>query len=249
MDGPQSASTGPLKRMYSQTRGPPALAAKAMRLLGLLVAGIATSPVGGQASARGESVFWDWFAKNEARLFSFEQDQERIFDELAERLHLVNPDLTFEIGPVSGAKREFVISAGGSKAAFPSVEALYAAAPPMPRWTWVKFRPRRAELNDLIYGDTIIKADDVHYILAKDGDRIGIVLFFDGYSKQEDETFGQIGYLFLDEALGEFTVETKVGFIEFENRESRHFSRARPLRELADHFDAAAANIEARFGA
>ena len=226
--------------MHPQRQSPLSLGFQPMKLLRLLCFFMAATLVGGQVSAKGEKVFWDWFSKNEVRLFHFEQDQERIFDELAEQLNLINPDLTFEFGPVSDEKREFVISAGGIKAAFPAIEALYATAPPLPRWTWVKFRPRRAELRDLIYGDTTINADDVHYMLAKDGDRIGIVLFFDGYSKQEDATFGPIGYLFLDEALGEFTVETEVGFIEFQNRESKYFSRARPLRELADHFDDAA---------
>ena len=228
--------------MHSPSHRAQYLAFKSIRLLGILFAGMVVSLFSGQASAKGEKVFWDWFAKNEATLFAFERDQERIFDELAEQLNLVNPDLTFEFGPVSGGKREFVISAGGIKGAFPAVEALYETAPSLPRWIWVKFRPRRAEISDLNYGDKTIRADDVHYMLAKDGDKIGIVLFIDGYSKQEEGTFGQIGFLFLDEALGEYTVETKVGFIEIENRQSQYFSRARPLRELASHFD----EVEAR---
>lgn len=211
---------------------------------GVLLAVLSAFLFSGHALAEGEQVFWDWFANNEARLFALEQDQERLMEELAEKMDRVNADLTFEFGPVSGGKREFVISAGGIKDAFPAVEALYAAAPRLPRWTWVKFRPRRAEISDLEYGDRVVRADDVHYMLAKDGDKIGIVLFFDGYSEPEEEAFGQIGFLFLDEALGEFVVETRVGFVEIESRESKYFPRARPLRELARHFDEASAGLK-----
>lgn len=146
-------------------------------------------------------------------------------------------DLTFEFGPVKDGKREFVLSAGGIKAAFPAVEALYSKAPALPRWVWVKFRPRRVPINDLDYGGKKVRADDVRYLLAKDGDKVGIVLFFDGYSDAEKTTYGQIGYLFLDEALGEYAVETQVGFIGFDSRESKHFDRSHPLRELPGAFD------------
>jgi hypothetical protein len=42
---------------------------------------------------------------------------------------------------------------------------------------------------------------------------VGILLFLPDYSSV-DSRFGQIVYLFLDEALGEYDVEMKVGFIQ-----------------------------------
>src|SRR5258705_9521609 len=99
---------------------------------------------GGKAeTASTEGFFWKWFIKNERRLFEFDTAQEKIFGELSKELKKVHGDLTFEFGPVQDGKREFVLSAGGIKSAFPSVESLYAKAPPLPRWVWVKYRPRR----------------------------------------------------------------------------------------------------------
>ena len=46
-----------------------------------------------------------------------------------------------------------------------------------------------------------------------------------------------IGYLFLDEALGEYDVEMKLGEIQFESRKSKYFERARPLAGLTKAFD------------
>src|SRR5579872_3520965 len=183
--------------------------------LSITVGFMAFSLFSGKAFASHEDEFWKWFTANEPRLFAFESDREAIFDELGREMRLVNSDLTFEFGPVQDGKREFVISAGGIKSAFPAVEALYGVAPSLKRWVWVKYRPRRLPINDLEYGGKMVKADNVRYLLAKDGDKVGIVLFFDGYSEKEKNTYGQIGFLFLDEALGEYAMETQVGFVEF----------------------------------
>ena len=184
-----------------------------------------------------EANFWTWFAANEAQLFSWESDRDAVFGRLAEAMAKVHPDLTFEFGPICEGKREFVISAAGIKAAFPAVEALYAQAPPLKRWSWIKFRPRRPDLHDIEFEGKKVRADDVHFLLARDEPKVGIVLFFDGYSDTEKTTFGQIGYLFLDEALGELAVETQVGFIEFQARDSKYFEHASPLAELQQAFD------------
>jgi hypothetical protein len=192
---------------------------------------------GTRATASNEEAFWKWFVANEPRLFAFESDQEPTFDALAKQLHRVNDDLTFEFGPVQNGKREFVISAGGIKAAFPAVEALYRKAPTLPRWIWIKFRPRRLPLNNLEYEGKKVRADDVRYLLSKDGDQVGIVLFFDGYNEAQKGIYGQIGYLFLDDALGEYSVEAEVGPIEFQSRESGDFGRSHPLADLPREFD------------
>jgi hypothetical protein len=210
-------------------------AAKGLRIFTAMV--VAFGLLTGRAMASSEANFWSWFTANESRLFTFESDQVRVFDDLSKELRRVNGDLTFEFGPVKGGKREFVISAGGIRSAFPAVEALYGAAPPLQRWVWVKYRPRRLPINDLEYGGKKIRADDVRYLLAKDGDKVGIVLFFDGYSEKKKSTFGQIGYLFLDEALGEYAMETQVGFVEFQPRSAQYFERSRPLVELPAQFD------------
>jgi len=191
----------------------------------------------GNALASSETDFWKWFEANESRLFAFEKNQEAIFDELGARMGRVNSDLAFEFGPVENGKREFVISAGGIKSAFSAVESLHGAAPALKRWVWVKFRPRRLPINDLEFSGKKVKVDDVSYLLTKDEDKVGIVLFFDGYSEREKNTFGQIGYLFLDEALGEYAIETQVGFIEFQPKNSKYFPKSRPLKELPAQFD------------
>ncbi len=213
-------------------------ASRATRIRPLFVLSLLGCQPTPSAPATPEAAFWSWFADNEQRLFTFESDQDAVFAELGRRMESVHQDLAFEFGPVRDGRREFVLSAGGSVAAFSAVEALHAVAPELARWTCIAFRPRRTPLNDLAFGEKQVRVDDVHYLLAKDGDRVGVVFFFDG--DVEKRTYAELAFLFLDEALGERDVETRVGFVECEPRSSKHFAEARTLRELPHHFDSVA---------
>lgn len=185
-----------------------------------------------------EDTFWKWFQKNESMIFNFDRDQEATFDKLASEMNKINEDLTFEFSPVNDeGKREFVISAGGIKASFPAVESLHSSAPKMENWIFTKYRPRRSPLNNLSYEGISVPVSEVHYKMFKDDDKVGIVVFLEGYSEEDHGIYSNIGFLFLDEALGEYDIETKVGFIEFHNRESKYYEGALPLKELADAFD------------
>ncbi len=169
-----------------------------------------------QAQATPETDFWVWFQKNEATLFEFEKDQVRTFDSLAAAMRKVHPNLTFEFGPKENGRREFVISADGIKDAFPKVEALYAIAPEIPRWEFIKFRPRREPAN-ISFREVSVRAEDVFVFVEPDRTKAGITVFLPEYSKQAHETFAGVAFLLLDRALGEYDVETRVGFIEVES--------------------------------
>jgi hypothetical protein len=194
--------------------------------------------------ARGtpEQDFWNWFQKNEASLFDFEKNQEPIFDGLATAMHRVHPSLTFEFGPKEGNKREFVISADGIKDAFPKVFSLYATAPKLPRWTFIKFRPRREPMN-ISYDGISVRAQDIKFKIDADGSKAGITLFVPGHTAQNHKTMVGIAFLTLDQALGEFDVETKVGFIEVASPNAASESTS-PLKELPGAFDVFVSNMK-----
>lgn len=165
------------------------------------------------AHASPESEFWQWFKKNEPELFDFERDQERNFDRLAAAMQKVHPSLTFEFGPKVEGRREFVISADGIREAFPKVESLVAAAPQLPKWKWVKFRPRR-EPFDIEYNGVTVRASAVSAVLRPEGGRIAVTVLVPGYSDASRKAYTGVAFLMLDQALGEYDVETKVGHID-----------------------------------
>lgn len=187
-----------------------------------------------------EDTFWKWFTANQEDIYHFEKDREAVFDRLSSALHKVHEELTFEFSPVrEDGTREFVISAGGMREVFPVVESLAAKAPELKKWTIIKYRQRRFPLSNLKYGDKDIKSKDVHYAIFKDNDpkKVGIIVFLNGYTEAEKSTWGQIGFLFLDEALGEYDVATHVGHIVFLGRDSEYFKHANPISELPEYFD------------
>jgi hypothetical protein len=187
------------------------------------------------ASASPESDFWTWFQKNEGEIYHFERNQEAVFDKLAARMHQVNPALTFEFGPIKDGKREFVISADGIKEAFPSVEKLHAAAPLLKKWKVTKFRPRR-EPFDIAYKGVSVQAASVTVVVQKEGTKIAAMMLIPGYTQSMHDTYLGIAFLILDQALGEYDVETRIGAINV-SAPSGHFGKASTLAELPKVFD------------
>jgi hypothetical protein len=189
--------------------------------------------------------FWKWFVRHEARLFSFDPsvvaEREGIFNELASELRKVDADLCFELSP-KGTIREFVISAGGIKRAFPAVVALAGAAPTLARWKVTAFRPRRTEFLVVEIADRRVDPVDVQFSLLDNGSIAGISLFIPGF-QETDVNFKQIGYLLLDAALGEYDVESRLGLIKMLPAEAYTHGDRYPLAELPARFDKLVARL------
>jgi hypothetical protein len=194
-----------------------------------------------------EQRFWDWFAANSPRLLAFERDQDRIFSELHRQLKKVDEDLVFEFGPPE-PQREFVISADGIQRAFPSVLSVTAAAPKLHGWRFTAFRPRRADLQlHLQLGDVTIDTEQVEVSLLEQGNLAGIYLYLPGYQDAE-MAFKQAGYVLLDDALGEFDVETKVGTIEIVSPDADVDFERFPFSRLPERFDELTERLAGRSG-
>lgn len=190
--------------------------------------------------------FWKWFVRHEAELLDFESDRERIFDNLAAQMQKVHPNLCFEFGPMH-AQREFVISAGGIENGFPAVVALAKAAPELSRWRVTAFRPRRIPLPVVEFQDELVDPQEVEFSLLDNCRIAGVILFIPGF-REDVVAFKQIGYLLLDEALGEYDVETKVGLIKMLPPEAGRTETRHPLNRLPEYFDQLIARLESRSG-
>jgi hypothetical protein len=166
--------------------------------------------------ATPERRFWEWFERNSPRLFAFEKDQDRIFADLTEALYQVQEGLTFEFGPVEDGRREFVVSADGVLERFDAVRRLVAAAPPLPQWVVIPFRPPKSLDFVLDFGGHRLSPGDLWFQAERDGERVGLTLYLPGLTEENRETLSGAGFILLDTALGEFAVESQVGFIEFE---------------------------------
>jgi hypothetical protein len=183
--------------------------------------------------------FWKWFEAHEEEIFHFERKQEKVFDKLASRLRRVHPDLVFEFSSVSEGRREFVISAGGIKAAFPEVTALVREAPALSQWKIIAFRQRH-DIPEIRCGDKTLERDAVFFDYIPAGDTVDLLLFMPGLAESSAEGITglkTIGYLLLDAAVGEYDVETKIAGIHFLDASASPERRRIPLRELPEVVD------------
>ncbi|MFZ0958373.1 MAG: hypothetical protein WAN60_18675 [Candidatus Sulfotelmatobacter sp.] len=192
--------------------------------------------------------FWRWFIQREGDLFKFdpecETERERIFDQLATALQRVHRDLTFEFAPRE-ARREFVVSAGGIRSAFPAAISLVDAAPALARWRVTAFRPRRTSVGIVEIAGKRVDPSDVQFSLLDNGKIAGIYLFIPGF-REEDVDWKQIGYWMLDESLGEYDVESRLGLIEMLSPHRRTEGDRYPLAKLPALFDKLVSRLEGR---
>ena len=185
--------------------------------------------------------FWTWFQAHESAYYALDPtnviERERLFDDLSAHLTEVNEELTFEFGPVIDGRRDFVVSAGGTKEAFPAVRDLVEHAPALAKWRVIAFRPRRSPVNTIEFQDVSLDPEKVLVELVPDGDKIGLVVYMNHYTQARNTEFGQAAFLLLDEALGEYDVETKVGFIEFKATPPKVPAGCVSMASLAEAFD------------
>lgn len=89
---------------------------------------------------------------------------------------------------------------------------------------------------DIQLGGKTVKAATVSFTLHPQGEHVGLTVMIPGYNANEHKTYAAIGYLLLDQALGEFDVETRVGEIRFQAPSGGN-SGTKSLRELPVAFD------------
>lgn len=184
-------------------------------------------------------MFWNWFAANSDIVFNFENNQEVVFKKLTKQIKKVNSNLTFEIGPIHNGKREFIISADGIQKAFKSVEKLYSKKIELKKWHIIKFPPRRKNLLSIKIGKLEIKPSDLQYLFFVDENpkKIGLLVLINNYDKSQYNVYSKIVYLFLDQILGEFDVETYLGAIEIQGFDSEYFNKTKEISDMANNFD------------
>jgi hypothetical protein len=186
-----------------------------------------------------EQRFWRWFLENALRLFAFESDQEKVFGELRKALGRVHSGLTFEFGPVQQGQREFIVSADGIKDRFPAVLRLVKAAPSMPQWIVIPFRPPKSLEGAMItFGEHRLGPDDIWFAAEPDGPCIGLTICIRGLTEDNREALGGAAFILLDSALGEYAVEMQVGFIDLQPLpDDPRSAGLRPFVEIREVFD------------
>ena len=180
--------------------------------------------------------FWSWFQKNAGRITKGvnRQDYKIIVHELGERIGKAAPSVVHEIGRFDANTVELILSADGMRANIPGVLALSRAAPRLEGFIFTAFRRRWPKPGLGIY-DAHIGMEDLRYVAEDDGDgRLDLTLYVRGDWDERERNM--IGFLMLDQALGEYDVMTGLGRVYIEAAAGD--DEGKPFAGLTAEFDA-----------
>ena len=139
-------------------------------------------------------------------------------------------------------KRNFVISADGIYALFPTVIKLANSSKEYERWNIIPFRPRLHQENQVIELNGVsLDYDDIFFRYVEDEkeDIIHIDVFVVGYDG-EDNTYIHTYFILLDSLIGEYDAVTKIGnstMYPFDSEQDIMLYEFRDLIDIIDNLD------------
>src|SRR5262249_51671501 len=142
--------------------------------------------------------FWRWFQNNGGRLRALmygrdEAARERASEELREASEEVAPGLILEFGPSDeGERLQLIVSADGKPEHVDAVKDFVAAAPALPGWSVVAFRPRLPiddSLEIVLQGERV-GPDDIWFRVAEGDDGLDLALHVRGMTRQNERLRG-----------------------------------------------------------
>jgi hypothetical protein len=108
--------------------------------------------------------------------------------------------------------------------------------PLLNKWTIKKFRQRGDISLIITKNDITLYHENIRYLLFPYENKIGLFLYMKGFNENKD-AFIDLAFLFLDNALGEYDVVTKIGGIEFKEYNTEDFEKSKSIETFIDEFD------------
>ncbi len=178
--------------------------------------------------------FWKWFSNNEMKLFKAkDMRNDPIFEKLSKKLKEFHPNLVFEIGN-EGEKKSIAISCDGSSKAFPYVMDLMNEPIMTSHWLIYPFRQRK-DIKKIKFkmNNKVMSSDDILFISTQEKNFINLDLYVKDFRGKNDPILN-IVFIFLDSAIGEYNMITKVKKLNFKPISAlENNSNALPLDELS----------------
>jgi len=148
------------------------------------------------------NAFWAWLQTNGRRLRDAvvePRDDDPLFEEVLERLHREHSELFFLMGGEPEGEMEFIVTAEGDPAHFPAVEALVAAAPTIPGWSLIAFKPPMGHELVLNHEGAVIDGEETWFRL----EGAHVVLAVGGWHAKAEDAYQFAAVELLDAVLGE----------------------------------------------
>jgi hypothetical protein len=178
--------------------------------------------------------YWLWWRSARDRIARAIEDGtvEGLVSEISARVDAIHPGLAWELAPGARSSHAFVVSAEGNMQLRALGEAWLQAAPgPDATWEYYAARqPASIEIELNVSGQTF-KLDDATaiYTLDEDRQRLDVELFHPGFTGRDEHQRAIVGFLLMDQLLGEDGVERWLGEISWQAQQPLG---AKPIVEL-----------------
>ena len=187
--------------------------------------------------------FWSWFAANEQRLRKFEESPTQYLTEILNQAKVISRGLTIELEPPKNGIINMTVSADGDKELFEMVMQIVKKAPKLTGWKFIAFRQRvPAEIIKgarLKIQGRIISPDKMLFFPLIAGDKLDIIVYLEGVTKENYEEVAYGTLLFLDNLLGEYDCVIKVRSYDFHNMptNAKDLEGLKSIFELPEYVD------------
>ncbi len=193
--------------------------------------------------------FWTWFERNATRFRDVEvPEKESLLDELQEALHCYCPHLWFETGRADDGTNELIISAEGDRSYFSAVRTLVAAAPKVPGWRFIAFKPGCGFEFDTVYEGVTFSPKATWFLPLRsksDPLSLGVRVGYAHFDQAREQIFATGTFIMLECALGELALAESVQHIEVVALPSSPESSGYlPLPELSNWLQGAVSDEE-----
>lgn len=162
--------------------------------------------------------FWTWFAAREERYRSLDgEGAHELLDALEARLSACAPGVWFEIGGRREGPRELVLTAGGDPRLFEDVRQLVAAAPPLPAWRVIAFKPPQGFSFVATCDGLRVDPRELWFQpleAQRHPELLGLFIAAPGYSDEAHSRFKHACRIVLDTALGEVAAAEEIHYVE-----------------------------------
>lgn len=162
--------------------------------------------------------FWSWFRSNEVRFRDLEvPHKELLLNELLEKLQEFSGELWFELGGRPDGPRELVITAEGNADSFDDVRCLVRAAPQVPGWEFIAFKPAQG-FDFVTEYEGVTVAPEATWFLplqsSSDPKSFGIRVGYAHYESAKRSVFLAATYIMLEAGLGELATAERIQHVE-----------------------------------
>lgn len=190
--------------------------------------------------------FWRWFGNNAERLktlYSANQ-MERLMGEVNREIDKIEPELAWEMGPGKKKPYLFTVSAEGDRRLREIADLMIRLAPAnLKGWELYAARPARPAPGVVRLPESGESFETIEWkfipLEHPASGTLDLVIVDDRLACSDRETALKAVSLYLDQLLGEETVEAWIGEFRIENSIAAHGNRAYKMVELPDYLLAA----------